>query len=336
MYLDNPSLAKPGMPAPPHVGMDQSFYNMDEGTRTVFKIKMTPGKYYNLVYTWGWRMHPPRVQVMENANKKINYGAGPPPACPGEYQGLTLPQVEQAVFCQPGDPGCTSVRCQPGEARTGPDGQPAACEKAALFAISRIGELAPEKRMWRALLDARTAAGRGDLGKAAETVRTRAMPAYLDWRDRDELPAGVEPDPDSDITILYVNNTVYGWLTNGAWGRWDEWEQRPQTLKVTILNGDNFVHSYTIADFGGNRGWENQFKSSVKFAGSGCWFTFGRVHWAMPVGGPANPYVCVPTAQDGTAGKHRVEVQLNFDPSRRLRFYQFDPMHHDVAVFSIH
>lgn len=336
MYFDNPSLVPAGHMPLPHVGMDQSFFNMDEGTRTVFKIKMTAGKYYNLVYTWGWRMHPPRVQVMENAGKKINYGGAPPPVCPGEYQGLTLPQVEQAVFCQPGDPGCASVRCQPGEARVGPDGQPTPCEKAALFAISQIGELAPEKRMWRALLDARTAAGRGDLENAAEIVRKQAMPAYLDWRDRDELPAGVEPDPDSDITILYVNNTLYGWLTDGAWGRWDEWEQRPQTLKVTILNGDNFVHSYTIADFGGNRGWENQFKSSVKFAGSGCWFTFGRVHWSMPVGGPANPYVCVPTAENGKAGMHRVEVQLNFDPSRRLRFYQFDPMHHDVAIFSIH
>ncbi|HWM91713.1 MAG TPA: hypothetical protein VN493_13175 [Thermoanaerobaculia bacterium] len=336
MYFDNPSLAKPGMMPAPHVGMDQSFFNMDEGTRTVFKIKMTPGKYYNLVYTWGWRMHPPRVQVMENAHKKINYGATPPPACPGQYQGLTLPQLEQAVFCQTGDADCTSVRCQPGEARFGADGQPAPCEKAAQYAIAQIGELAPEKRMWRALLAARAAADRNDLKEAAEIARTRAMRAYSDWLDRDELPEGVEPDPDSDITILYVNNTLYGWLTDGAWGRWDKWEQRPQTLKVTIINGDHFVHSYTIADFGGNRGWENQFKSSVKFAGSGCWFTFGRVHWSMPVGGPANPYVCVPPAQEAGPGRHRVEVQFNFDPSRRLRFYQFDPMHHDVAVFSIH
>jgi hypothetical protein len=336
MYLDNPSLAKPGGMAPPNVGMDQSFYNMDEGTRTVFKIKMTLGQYYNLVYTWGWRMHPPRVQVMENAHKKITYPGGTPPSCPGDYEGLTLPQIEQSVFCQPGDSGCTATRCKPGEARFAPDGQPTACEKAALYAISQIGELAPEKRMWRALLDARKAVDKGDLKGASEIARTRALPAYFDWLDRDELPAGVEPDPDSDITIFYVNNSIYGWLTDGAWGRWDQWEERPQTLKVTAINGDNFVHSYTIADFGGNRGWENQFKSSVKFAGSGCWFTFGRVHWSMPAGGPASPYICVPAAQDRDLGRHRIEVELNYDPSRRLRIYQFDPMHHDVAVFSFH
>lgn len=336
MYFDNPSLVPAGTMPKPHVGMDQSFYDMEDGTRTVFRIKMTKGEYYNLVYTWGWRMHPPRAQVMEGATKKINYPNGAPPVCPAEYQGLTLPQVEQAVFCQPGDPDCTAVRCKPGEARYGSDGQPTACEKAALYAISKIGELAPEKRMWRALLDAKKVAGVGDLKGAAELVRTRAMPAYFDWLNRDELPAGVEPDPDSDITILYVNNTIYGWLTDGAWGRWDQWEERPQTLKVTALNGDNFVHSYTLVDFGGNRGWENQFKSSVKFAGSGCWFTFGRAHWSMPVGGPANPYICVPEANASTAGRYRIEIDLNYDPSRRLRLYQFDPMHHDVAIFSIH
>ncbi len=29
-------------------------------------------------------------------------------------------------------------------------------------------------------------------------------------------------------------------------------------------------------------------------------------------------------------------MTFNFDPSRRLRFYQFDPLHHDVAIFSVH
>jgi hypothetical protein len=34
-------------------------------------VKMAPGKYYNLTYTWGWRIHPPRVQVSENALKSL-------------------------------------------------------------------------------------------------------------------------------------------------------------------------------------------------------------------------------------------------------------------------
>jgi hypothetical protein len=32
----------------------------------------------------------------------------------------------------------------------------------------------------------------------------------------------------------------------------------------------------------------------------------------------------------------KVNITYHYEPSRRLRFYQFDPMHHDVAIFSIH
>lgn len=329
MYIDAPT-KKPG------IGMDQDFYDMEDGTRTVFHIKMAPADYLNLVYTWGWRMHPPRAQVMENAGKTINYGGTVPAVCPAEYQGKTLPQVEQAVFCPPENPDCTSVRCGPDEPRFNPDGTPTACEKEKLYAISKLGDLAPEKRMWHAVGDARLAAESRDWKTVESIIRTRALPAYFDWLNRNELPAGVNKDPDSDVTLLYVNNSTYGELTNGAWGRWDAWEERPKKLKVTVYNGDNFVHSYTIADFGGNRGWENQFKSSVKVAGSGCWFTFGRNWWWIPVGGPVNPYVCVAPTNGLTPGVHKMEIELNFDPSRRLRFYQFDPFHHDVAIYSIH
>ena len=53
---------------PFHASMDQSYFPMlEEGTRYTVRIKENKGKYFNLVYTWGWRIHPPRVQVMENA-----------------------------------------------------------------------------------------------------------------------------------------------------------------------------------------------------------------------------------------------------------------------------
>ena len=37
----------------------------------------------------------------------------------------------------------------------------------------------------------------------------------------------------------------------------------------------------------------------------------------------------------GTCGKAKVDLTFNWDPARRLRFYQFDPTHHDVAIFSV-
>ena len=335
MFFDRPADGS----RKPHVGMDQTFFDMEEGTRTVFKIKMPPGKYLNLIYTWGWRFHPPRIQVMENAAKTIDYGDVVPPVCPGDYQGKTLPQLEEAVF--------------------GSD--PRGSEQAKLAAIAKIGDLSPAKRMWRALRDTQRAIETKEYERVKPIIRDRALPAFADWRDRTRLPAGVEPDPGSDLTMLYVNNTIYGELTNGGWVRWDDWKTRfsewqahhpdweslpqweqeknpPPILDLTLYNGDHYVHGYVNVDFGGNRGWENQFKSSVRVAGSGCWFTFGRAHWWMNAGGTkSNGWICVPqVAQDGTPGKHKIKITFNFDPSRRIRFYQFDPFHHDVAIYSIH
>jgi len=50
---------------------------------------MAPGKYYNLTYTWGWRNHPPRVQVSENACKRMPDATG---------KSKTLVQWEADVF----------------------------------------------------------------------------------------------------------------------------------------------------------------------------------------------------------------------------------------------
>ena len=301
MYFDDPALSPPGMPPMPHVGMDQSYFNMESGTRTVFKIKMAPGKYYNLTYTWGWRDHPPRVQVTENACKRMKDAAG---------NNKTLVQWEIDVF---------------GE-------NPSANEQTKLAAIAKIGDLAPEKRMWAALRVARDAARARDY----ETVRTKlseALVAFQEWRNRSQLPRGVPVDRNADVTLFYVNNTIYAEIIGGGWVDFPKWTLRGTTLKITVLNGDYFEHGYQNVDFGGARGWENQFKSSAPLGGSGCWFTFGRAHWWMNIPGmivvpPATPY--------DSPGMQKVEITYNYEPSRRLRFYQFDPVHHDVAVFSVH
>jgi hypothetical protein len=44
----------------------------------------------------------------------------------------------------------------------------------------------------------------------------------------------------------------------------------------------------------------------------------------------------LPSVNNDILGEHWIDLTWNFDPSRRLRFYQFDPLHHDVAVFSMH
>lgn len=304
MYFDDPALSPPGMPPMPNVLMDQTFFPMEDGTRTEYMISMAPGKYYNLSYHWGWRQHPPRVQVSENALKKLG--------------GKTLQEWEISVF--------------------GP--HPTASEADKLAAIAKIGDIAPEKRMWNTLRKIRTQ------GNASEVQIAELNRAFEQWHSRTALPDGVKPDPDADWTLLFVNNTIYGQMKgilDQSQVTYPDWKTRGKTVKIKLLNGDYFDHAYFNVDFGGRRGWENTFQSTEAIGGAGQWFTFGRAHWWVNAGMPTmnRPGLIVTPPASVNAGKvavgeHNVVMQMNFEPSRRIRWYQFDPLHHDVAVWSIH
>ena len=395
------------MRGPFHASMDKSYFPMlDEGTEYTIKIKENKGKYFNLTYTWGWRIHPPRVQVIENALKK----AGP--------NGWTLVEWEKSAFCEGGakDPDCDPVGNADDRA----------------YAIAQIGDLSPAKRMWNTFNEMKDAVvdpceglsgfmlrmcrnmfggtqmANIDVPNAAAKLRE----AFLDWVDRTKLPTGVKADPDATLTLLYVNNTFFGsrqglsgdgsklgpasykGISNGSA---HDWHIRPYLYKVTLLNGDHFPHGYMNVDFGGSRGWENHFQTTDPTTstaphpvvpatspangepynnpanlvagedrmfpinrggaeeflqssprnlddpvngdpqlGSGCFFTFGRNHAWPNAGGPWGGIMTPPVAEDGTPGLHKVEITYNFEPSRRLKIYQFDPLHHDQVIYSLH
>jgi hypothetical protein len=344
MYFDDPALSPGAMPMP-NVAMDQSFFNMEDGTRTVFKIKMAPGKYYNLTYSWGWRAHPPRVQVTENGCKTIPF-TPPPDPLPPNYDCTTAPNSlvswERNVFFNNGKP-----------------------DKA--YAIGKISKYAPAKQMWIALNEARDSMARKQYARIIELFRTErdsggqpgtAWQAWDDWRDRTRLPRGlpkslrdaIAADKESNLSLVYMNNTIYAHFTDGGRMDYPQWTVRPGHLNLALYNLDYFDHGYQNVDFGGTRGWDNQFQSSLKSGGSGCWFTFGRVYWNMnippmpalaknSIPGTVTVKAATPAATpdgDDAFGWHKVQITYNYEPSKRLRFYQFDPVHHDVAVFSVH
>ncbi|KAF2989856.1 hypothetical protein OGR47_15575 [Methylocystis sp. MJC1] len=339
MYLD--PTAVPGA-AIPLVTMDLTFFPMEDGTRTQYKLKFAPGKNFNLTYTWGWRRHPPRVQVTENAFKPV---------------GKSTPLGwEQAVF------GST----------------PRASQADKEAAIAKIGDLAPSKRMWKAF--------RSLLNSGYNpVVMAEAERAFFQWQDRNSLPDGVSEDPDADMTLFYVDNTIYGRFKKNnfkseAQPILDKWHTRPATVKVKLVNGDYFDHGYVSVDFGGMRGWENTFHNTLPVGGDGAFFTFGRAWWEMNTPTPiiipaatqsANPTPSTPPAIDPeiyknrefwmeendpegkrmfarprgaslktsygtTLGEATVILNLNYEPSLRLRLYQFDPLHHEQAIWSIH
>ena len=393
-----------GTDSPPmnrHASLDETFFPMlDEGVLYTVKVKQTKGKYLSLIYHWGWRIHPPRVQAIENATKR----AGP--------NGWTLPQWEKAAFCEGGaeDPDC--------DPRNNMDDR--------LYAISQIGDLSPAKRMWKTFRDMQAMFGdedddyrkhwkrhfgkhkRKQLKKFVKELRA----AYLDWTDRTKLPAGVEEDPNATLTLLFVNNTIYGsrqGLTGEGSGQGParykgvangsahDWNLRPYNFKVTVYNGDKFDHYYRNVDFGGSRGWENQFQftdpttlvgphpevppghpanfdpfdnpanlvagddqvfpinrggteeflqptprnlddpvNGMPQLGSGCFFTFGRNYLWPNVGGPTGLQPIPMVSEAGTPGMHKFDIVYNYEPSRRLKLYQFDPLHHGVAIYSLH
>lgn len=295
MYWDDPALSMPGMPPMPLAGMDATFYPMNQGHRYVIKLKHAPGKYYNLTYTWGWRIHPPRVQATENAGKMVGTNPDGTPK--------TLVQWETSVFGT----------------------NPRSSEESKLAAIAQIGELAPAKRMWQAFRDARTAT-------PAQVVALMedARLSLADWADRTRLPRGVMADPSTKMTLFYVNNTIYGNIRKLAS---NDWTSRGWVFTATLLNGDHFDHAYVNVDFGGSRGWENQFQSG---SGPGSSHTFGRAHWWMNTAFPLHSVNIPPAAADGTPSVHKVAITLNYDRPERISLYQFDPLHHDVAVYSTH
>lgn len=304
IYWDHPDVGV----GVPHVGIDQTFFPMEDGTRTEYEIAMSKAKYWNLTYHWGWRKHPPRIQALENATKVI-----PDPET-GEPR--TLPEWESFVF---------------GEA-------PTSSKRAKLKAIGKIGDLSPAKRMWKTLRKMK----RTSRAKRVLRLLERTERAFDQWQNRNKLPDGVKPDPDSDWTMLYVNNTFYGELpeiVDNTGVKFRDWTTRGKTVKIKLYNADYFRHLYRNVDFGGSRGWENSFHDTIDIGGAGPWFSFGRFHWWPNAGAPPQP-ILVPAAEGHgrnlKLGEHNVELTLNFEPSRRLRIYQFDPLHHDVAIWSIH
>lgn len=348
MYVDPSG----GNGAIPLVTMDLTFFPMEDGTRTVLPLAMAPGKNFNLTYHWGWRRHPPRVEVQENALKVA--------------MGRTLVQWETDTF------------------GLNPRASQADKEKA----IGMIGDLAPSKRMWNAF---RKLLQNG-YDPVVIAQAERAFFQWQDRNSLpDGVSEDPDADITlfyADNTIYGHQKGIV--VNDQAQPILEKWHLRGTEVKIKLINGDYFPHGYIAVDFGGMRGWENTFHNTLPVGGAGAFFTFGRAWWEMNtptpvVVPPATPGPAAPaprfksvgeqmkeldtirpeifehknlwqremdpegkTAHKGllkpsiaaangdVLGEHTVILKLNYEPSLRLRLYQFDPLHHEQAIWSIH
>ncbi len=384
-YWDNPDLR--GGKRVPAIAFDQTFFPMEAGKRYVFEIHMAPAKFFNLTYHWGWRIHPTRIQAIENASKILpcvtadNTGNAGQAATeinsPMELVPTSLLQCEHNVF---------------GE-------NPKASEEAKVAAISMLSDYSPAKRMWKAFRALRDMHGHGPRPLLRALVR-EIEAAFHDWQNRAKLPRGLEPADGFDVTMAFMNNLLYGeipGIPENFQQRWDEYQTRGATLEVKIYNTDYFPHGYMNVDFGGARGWENTFHNTLPLGGQGPWFTFGRhafmanlpglvftpaamrpeddsifalisnghyrrghsQHGRMRMAGRSQDYddrkatmlqagyvedefeevagrMDVDAVTPEGFGEREVIIHFRHDPPQRLRFYQFDPTHHNNDIWSVH
>ncbi|MCC6923827.1 MAG: hypothetical protein IT525_12325 [Nitrosomonas sp.] len=410
MFFNGPVMGPDGVIIPdiekkPGFAIDQTFFPVEEGTRTTFKIAMPPARQYKLTYHWGWRKHPPRIQALENGLAK--------------ELGVSLIDWERCVF----------------------GSSPMANEANKLYAIAMIGDLAPAKRMWNMMrqLKFNPSAFNAGIVDQIELAffdwqdRTK-LPSGVARDDNFDITLFYANN------TLYGDAKGY---VDQSQRVLQNFNKRGDTTRIKVMNGDYFERAHMIVDFGGLRGWENTFQNTIPEFGAGPWFTFGRAYWwptlQAPNGGPQPIAAAIPPsgmaprtieqcqtefganlvatsnqtpvdandlnasttsavsdsgyglsmtpdavqqaiaqklqhkraqlrarqAGDGEVltsvseesaeelhpvptretmeaaganglGLRHFEIHWNHEPSKRLRIYQFDQLHHDVAIWSIH
>ena len=348
MFFNGPVMGEDGVLIPdiekkPGFGIDQTFFPVEEGTRTTFEIAMPPARQYKLTYHWGWRKHPPRIQALENGL--------------GKELGVNLVDWERCVF----------------------GSNPMASEANKLGAITMLGELAPAKRMWNMLRQIKynpNAFNAETINRIEQAFfdwqdRTK-LPAGVERDDNFDITLFYANN------TLYGDAKGY---VDQSQRTLNNFNKRGDKTRIKVINGDYFERAHMIVDFGGLRGWENTYQNTIPEFGAGPWFTFGRAYWwptlAAPNGGPqpiaaaippegvsvrtieqcqaeygskpvavseesAEGVPTVPTRETMEAaganglGLRHFEIHWNHEPSQRLRIYQFDQLHHDVAIWSIH
>jgi hypothetical protein len=209
----------------PFKGLDSVWQAINSDTVTDITVAHPPLRLMRGVYTWGWRVHPPRIQFLQPVFEMVNAHTG---------------QVELE-----------------------PQGQSFAFRNRQL-SLDGIADAAPEKKMFtvaRAVLDGEAP---GDVFAMLNDSGTAPRGTWDEWADlvadQRQLPAealdllaagGVFPDagdfgPYRFVTV-FMNNELYGDSpTNEKISGWDQGD----TSRVKLINLDNHTHYFRNVDFG--------------------------------------------------------------------------------------
>jgi hypothetical protein len=207
----------------PYKGFDSVWVPFGGGDVMELSVMLPPLSLQRGVYTWGWRVHPPRIQFMQPVYETVNAHTG---------------AVELA-----------------------PQGRSFAFRNAEL-SIDGISNAAPEKKMYivaQAALSGTSArninlwlteADQGPRGTWQEWADLAKDQQQLPPEARDVLAAeGVDEGKFGPYRMVsvFMNNEMYGDGPEGS--SIDGWAQG-DTLQVKLINLDNHTHYFRNVDFG--------------------------------------------------------------------------------------
>jgi len=204
-------------------GLDSVWLPVDGDSVTELSVDFPPFRLQRGVYTWGWRVHPPRIQFLQPVFEMTNAHTG---AVELEPQGKSF-----------------AVRN-------------------AMLSIDGISDAAPEKKMYAVAQAVLAGAAPADVLAMLTDSAAAPQGVWQDWADlgldERQLPPeawdilaaeGITPGnfgPYRFVSV-YMNNEMYGTGPTGDNIRgWFQGDRFP----VKIINLDNHTHYFRNVDFG--------------------------------------------------------------------------------------
>ena len=217
---DTPGASRGGTVRFPFKGLDSVWVRIQPRTKVVMKVAHPPLRFIRGIYTWGWNVHPPRIQFIQPIADII------------DKDNNTVP-----------DPQARSFRQRNGA-----------------LSIDGIGDAAPEKKLYKvakAVLDGATPEVIHAMLNDPETEPQ--VGSWQSWinlmEDQRQLPpearAILEAEnrsiADYDFVTVYANNEMYGegtlLHTIRTWSQGEE-------MTVKLINLDNHTHYFRNVGFG--------------------------------------------------------------------------------------
>ena len=207
----------------PHKGEDSVWVPFGGGEVTKLTVAYPPNRLMRGVYTWGWRVHPPRIQFLQPVWEHVNFHTGQVEL---EPQGLSYVYRNRQL------------------------------------SIDGIGEAAPEKKMYRVAQAVLDGADTQTIDRWLNQADEGPRDTWQEWADlasdqrqlppeaRDVLAEeGIQSGEFGSyhMVTVYMNNEMYGDGPNGP--SIEGWSQG-DTFPVKLINLDNHSHYFRNVDFG--------------------------------------------------------------------------------------